>query len=139
MLTGFARHANEQFISTSNDLVFFFFLFFLRTSHREQHCPCVEKLKGVEVCSLKFLQNYFQYITLPSKFRWKLQTRLKYICYFFGSYPPRDVFQTSHQKRIEFDNKTLRAKYECVQRIAGCESGDDMSVGNQICNIVIQK
>ena len=42
-------------------------------------------------------------------------------------------------KGIEFDNKTLRAKYMYVQHIAGCENSDDMSVAKEICSTVIQK
>ena len=40
---------------------------------------------------------------------------------------------------IEFDNKTLRAKYMYIQHMAGRENSDDISVANDICGAVIQK
>ena len=58
-----------------------------------------------------------------------------------GHYLPRGVLEevSSHRNGIEFNNKTLRAKYVFVQYIAGSENRDDMSVENEICSTVIQK
>ena len=55
-----------------------------------------------------------------------------------GHYLPRGVLEEV-SSRIEFNNKTLRAKYVFVQYIAGSENRDDMSVENEIYSTVIQK
>ena len=68
ILSSLGNLGSTKIILTSNDL-------FLWTSYREQGCPCVRKarrcpqimktngrrLKLVEVCSLKFSYDYFQY------------------------------------------------------------------------------
>ena len=69
---------------------------------------------------------------------WKFYMRLQK-CYLIGHYLPRGVFKTSHRNGIEFNNKTLRAKYVFVQYIAGSENRDDMPVENEIYSTVIQK
>ena len=65
--------------------------YFSARSHLKQDCPCKKKLEGalqirqtsnrrlklVEVCSLKFLQNYFQCETFPLTFMLEMQMRLK--------------------------------------------------------------
>ena len=68
ILSSLGNLGSTKIILTSNDL-------FLSTSYREQGCHCVRKarrghqimktngrrLKLVEVCSLKFSEDYFQY------------------------------------------------------------------------------
>ena len=49
-------------------------------------------LKLIEPCSLKFTQNFRSYETFPITFMWKLQMRLKYICYLIGRHLPRGAF-----------------------------------------------
>ena len=68
-----------------------YLIFFCEISSKKQDCPCKKKLEGalqirqtsnrrlklVEVCSLKFLQNYFQCKTFPLTFMLEMQMRLK--------------------------------------------------------------
>ena len=75
-------------ISSETDCIWYFSA---EISSKKKDCPCKKKLEGalqirqtnnrrlklVEVCSLKFFQNYFQCRTFPLTFMLEMQMRLK--------------------------------------------------------------